>query len=60
VVSHELYHILLRTRRHGRTGLARPTLTRAELLTPRQTFAPAEEQRLAETVSGDGDGPSGR
>lgn len=51
VVAHELYHMLLRTRTHGKTGLARPAVSRAELLAPRHAFAAAEQQRLAEGVS---------
>lgn len=47
VIAHELYHMLLRTKEHGREGLARPMISRAELVRPRQTFAPADEARLS-------------
>jgi len=40
VTAHELYHILLRARSHGRDGLARPAQTSAELLTPHQPKLP--------------------
>jgi hypothetical protein len=47
VMAHELYHILLRTRAHGRSGLARPAQTQAELLAVRTRFADREERLLA-------------
>lgn len=49
VMAHELYHVLLRTRAHGRSGLARPAQNSAELLAPRNTFAGEEERKLAQS-----------
>lgn len=53
VVSHELYHILLRTTQHGREGIARPAQSSSELITERVAFARVDEIRLA-SVSDDG------
>ena len=50
VVAHELYHILLKTRTHARTGLGRPVLSCADLMTTRHAFGAAEPQRLAESL----------
>jgi hypothetical protein len=47
VMAHELYHVLLRTRAHGRSGLARPAQTQAELLAVRSHFSDREERLLA-------------
>lgn len=58
VVAHELYHILLRTRAHAKTGLGRPMLSRAELLSARHTFAAAEQRRLAEAAGSEEEGDS--
>jgi hypothetical protein len=57
VLAHELYHILLRTRSHGRSGLARPVLTSSDLLALHDTFALPDEHKLsgslfAEAASG--------
>jgi hypothetical protein len=49
VMAHELYHVLLRTRAHGHSGLARPAQNSAELLAPRNTFAGEEERKLAQS-----------
>jgi hypothetical protein len=53
VTAHELYHILLRTRRHSREGLAKPAQTSAELLTPRSAFAGVDRHKLSESASSD-------
>jgi hypothetical protein len=53
VTAHELYHILLHTRRHGREGFAKPAQTSAELLTPGGAFAGVDRHRLSESASGD-------
>jgi hypothetical protein len=52
VAAHELYHMLARTRRHGREGLARPAQTSAELLAPRETFTEADQRKLAASNDG--------
>src|SRR3954447_3482449 len=46
IVSHELYHILLRTTEHGREGIARPAQSSSELVTERLAFAHADQIRL--------------
>ena len=46
VLAHELYHILLRTTAHGSQGLARPAQSSSDLIADRDTFAPADEQKL--------------
>lgn len=53
VMAHELYHVLLRTRSHGRSGLARPVLTSSDLLAVHDTFAPADEHKLTESLIAD-------
>ena len=45
VMAHELYHILLRTREHGREGIARPAQSIGDLTAPRVSFAPREDRR---------------
>jgi len=47
VLAHELYHILLRSTRHGTQGLARPVQSSADLLADRDNFAPADERKLS-------------
>jgi len=49
VMAHELYHVLLRTRAHGHSGLARPAQNSVELLAPRNAFAGEEERKLAQS-----------
>lgn len=51
VLAHELYHILLRTTRHGTDGLARPALSNFDLVADRDSFAPADAQRLSQPSS---------
>jgi len=51
VLAHELYHILLRTTRHGTEGLARPAQSSADLLADRDSFAPADERKLSQSSS---------
>ena len=62
VMAHELYHVLLRTRAHGHSGLARPAQNSAELLAPRNTFAGEEERKLAqsEAIADAGSNADGR
>ena len=50
VMAHELYHILLRIRSHGRSGLARPVLTSSDLLAVHDTFAPSDEHKLSGSI----------
>lgn len=49
VMAHELYHVLLRTRAHGHSGLARPAQNSAELMAPRNPFSQVEERKLAQS-----------
>ncbi len=51
VIAHELYHILLRTKSHGKTGVARATQTAAQLVAPRISFSRADERRLSSEVA---------
>jgi hypothetical protein len=51
VLVHELYHVLLRTRNHGREGLSRPAQSSVELLASRTQFARQDERRLSESSS---------
>jgi hypothetical protein len=53
VMAHELYHVLLRTRNHGRSGLARPVLTSSDLLAVRDAFTPSDEHKLSESLIAD-------
>lgn len=48
VLAHELYHIVLKTQLHGKTGLARPLISSADLVAVRYEFAPQDEQRLSQ------------
>ena len=47
VLAHELYHILLRTSSHGRSGLARPSQSSSDLLSERSGFTPSDSENLA-------------
>lgn len=49
VMAHELYHILLRTREHGRDGIARPAQSAADLVAARAGFAPRDDRKLADS-----------
>jgi hypothetical protein len=51
VIAHELFHILLRTKEHGRTGLARAGQTAAQLVAPRLNFAAEDTRRLSTEAS---------
>jgi hypothetical protein len=53
VMAHELYHVLLRTRGHGRNGLARPVLTSSDLLAVHDTFTASDEHKLSESLTAD-------
>jgi hypothetical protein len=52
VIAHELYHILLRTTSHGKSGVARATQTAERLVAPRISFSRADERRLAIELGG--------
>jgi hypothetical protein len=58
VLAHELYHILLQTPEHGRSGLSRAEQRATDLLPPGVSFTPSDERRIAESgsvsVSGEG------
>jgi len=47
VMAHEMYHILLRTRSHGTTGLARPAQSGVDLMADRDAFALSDEHKLS-------------
>src|SRR5258708_37802966 len=53
VMAHELYHVLLRTRSHGRSGLARPVLSSSDLLALHDNFAPSDEHKLSWSLADD-------
>ena len=46
VLSHELYHVLLRTERHAQHGLARTAQSSADLLGKENSFTAADEHSL--------------
>jgi hypothetical protein len=46
VVAHELYHVLMRTAEHGRSGVARSCFSSSDLLTERFEFEGATLARL--------------
>ena len=56
VLAHELYHIMLRTTDHARSGLLRPALTSAELLAPHNAFGEPDEHRITDSASTDSGG----
>jgi len=56
VMAHELYHVLLRTRDHGRSGLARPMITSSDLLAVHDNFAAPDEQKLSGALVEDAPG----
>jgi hypothetical protein len=51
VIAHELYHILLKTRSHGKSGIARASQTAAQLVAPRVSFSRADERKLSSEVA---------
>ena len=50
VLAHEFYHIFARTRRHGKTGIAKPFYTASELLSDHFAFAQKESGALRRLV----------
>ena len=56
VLAHELYHIMLRTTDHARSGLLRPALTSAELLAPHSAIGERDEHRIADSAGTDSGG----
>jgi hypothetical protein len=46
VVAHELYHVLMRTTEHARSGVARSCFSTSDLLTERFEFEGATLARL--------------
>jgi hypothetical protein len=63
VTAHELFHILLRTQKHGNEGISRPAQRSADLIAPATRFSVRDERRIAETAvaeSEDSDGSAGR
>ncbi len=57
VAAHELYHILLHTTAHARSGISRAQQTEPELLDPQAAFTPDDDERLADSVSSDSSSP---
>ena len=49
VLAHELFHVLLRTRKHGALGVAKPCHTVHDLLADTFRFEPREQQMLRRT-----------
>lgn len=46
VMAHEFYHVLAKTSRHGRTGIAKHSLSAAELISDELRFAEADKNLL--------------
>lgn len=46
VVAHEIYHIITRSKHHGTTGVAKPSLTASELIADELGFNPADLAKL--------------
>jgi hypothetical protein len=59
VLAHELYHIVLRTTSHGRSGLAREAQSSYDLTADHDDFAPADERRLSQAVGDDSESSGG-
>jgi hypothetical protein len=53
VIAHELYHIVLKTKEHGKSGIARATQSAMQLVAPRIVFSRADEKRLASEINGE-------
>jgi hypothetical protein len=49
VLAHELYHILLQSTLHGRTGISRPAQTSADLIGPGNSFSAADHRKVYES-----------
>jgi hypothetical protein len=50
VLAHELYHVLAKTTRHGRSGIAKPVLSAEELLCPNLDFAASDLSAIRKTL----------
>lgn len=57
VAVHEIYHILLGTTRHGKSGIAKASQTPEQLIATRMNFAAAEEQALSASVAAPSEPP---
>jgi len=55
VAAHELYHILVGTTEHARSGLSRPGQSSTELLAPHESFNAQDEERIADSVGAESD-----
>ena len=55
VAAHELYHILVGTTEHARSGLSRPGQSRTELLAPHESFNVQDQKRIVDSVGADSD-----
>ncbi|BDC49542.1 hypothetical protein F183_A18580 [Bryobacterales bacterium F-183] len=51
VAVHEVYHILLATTKHGKSGIAKASQTPEQLIAARLNFAADEEQALSASVA---------
>jgi hypothetical protein len=56
VLAHELYHIILQTTEHGRSGLSRREQRSIDLLLPQAYFSPSDERRIAKSFDDDASG----
>lgn len=50
VLAHEVYHALAKTKHHGTSGVARTSLSREELLSPRLDMHPLELAKLRKST----------
>lgn len=55
VAVHEIYHILLGTTKHGKSGIAKSSQTPEQLIAARLNFAPREEQAISASVGSHGE-----
>lgn len=51
VAVHEVYHILLGTTKHGKSGIAKASQTPEQLIATRLNFAPQDEQAISASVA---------
>jgi hypothetical protein len=56
VAAHELYHMLVHTTEHARSGLSRSEQSSRELLAPHESFSPEDEQRISDSLDSDASG----
>lgn len=56
VAAHELYHMLVHTTEHARSGLSRPEQSSSELLARHESFSAEDEQRINDSLGSDASG----